>query len=113
MSNVEPDTTHAAGIPRRRFASGTLDSASHILGSISAGVLVAGLVGPYIAALSHPGMASNSILEVAVTAILFAVISGLGAVMLRGLSHALAYDPPQSTRATKRLPVPKPPLKAV
>jgi hypothetical protein len=113
MSQAEPHPTHAASKSRSRFASGALESASDILGSASAGVLVAGLVGPYIAALSNPGMASKSILEVTVTAILFAVTAGLGAVMLRGLSYALAHDPPELKHAAKQRTAAEPPVETV
>lgn len=115
MSHAEPHPTHDAGElkARSRFASGALESASHILGSASAGILVAGLVGPYIAALSSPGMGSKSILEVAVTAIVFAVTAGLGAVVLRGLSHALAHDPRKPKRAARRRSTVEPPAEPV
>ncbi len=109
MSDPPSNPTPAADVPRRRFASGALDSASHILGSASAGVLVAGLVGPYIAALSHQGMAATSILDVAITALLFSVTAGLGALMLRGLSFALAQPPLRRSPRPGSGPFPNPP----
>jgi hypothetical protein len=86
---------------RGKFAGGALESASHILGSASAGVFVAGLVGPYIAALdSARGMPPRTILAVAVIALAFSITAGIGAVVLRGLGHCASHDPltPQRPR---------------
>ena len=81
------------GAPRRRFASGALESASHILGSTSAGVFVAGLVGPYVAAMSEPkGMTPPIVMTIAALALVFSVTAGVGAVILRGLGHSLAHQ---------------------
>src|SRR5208282_6583551 len=78
---------------RNKFAGGALESASHILGSTSAGIFVAGLVGPYIAALdSSRGMPSKTILGVAAIALVFSVMAGVGAIVLRGLGHCAAHD---------------------
>ena len=78
---------------RGKFAGGALESASHILGSASAGIFVAGLVGPYIAALSSPhGMSSMTILSVSAIALVLSVTAGAGAIMLRGLGHCAAHE---------------------
>lgn len=93
-----------AGARRGAFAAGALQSASHILGSASAGVLVAGLVGPYIAALDRPsGMPSMAVLGIAGIAIAFSIAAGLGAVLLRGLAHCAAHPVSQAARGTDKV----------
>jgi len=78
---------------RGKFAGGALESASHILGSASAGIFVAGLVGPYIAALSSPrGMSSMAVLGVSAIALVLSVTAGVGAIILRGLGHCAAHE---------------------
>ena len=77
---------------RIKFTGGALESASHILGSASASVLVAGLIGPYIAALSAPGMAPKALLGVSLLALLFSVISGIGALVLRGMGRCIDHE---------------------
>jgi hypothetical protein len=77
---------------RGHFAGGALESAAHILGSTSASIFVAGLVGPYIAALSAPrGMSPQVIFGVSALALLLSVTAGAGAVVLRGLAHCAPH----------------------
>jgi hypothetical protein len=89
------DDPHAAGQGLRdKFAGGALESASHILGSASAGIFAVGLIGPYIAALDEPpGMSPRTILSAAVIALSFSVLAGVGAIVLRGLGRCAGHFP--------------------
>lgn len=78
---------------RRKFAAGALEQAAHILGATAASVLVAGLVGPYIAALAGPTHApGGQFVEVAVLALTIAFGAAIAAIVLRGLSRAANDD---------------------
>lgn len=99
MTQREPDDG-ADAMLRHKFAGGALESASHILGSSSAGVFVAGLIGPYVAALDHPpGMSSGLVLGAAAICLGFSMVAGLGAMTLRGLGRCAAHGPRRSPPA--------------
>ena len=89
---------------RRKFVGGVLEGAAQILGSMSGSVLVAGLVGPYLAALTGASKVSPStLLEVAAVALAFAMVSGLGALLLRGLSRCVDDELAIATLLRKRV----------
>lgn len=76
------------------FARGALESAAHILGSTSASVFAAGLVLPYIAAIGGPkGMDGRALFAISALALVFSMLVGLGAVLLRGLAHCAPHGP--------------------
>lgn len=78
---------------RRKFTAGALEQAAQILGATAASVLVAGLVGPYIAAFA--GMTHSSgrqFVEVAILALTIAFGAAVGAIVLRGLARAANDD---------------------
>lgn len=91
MTAAGPEDAVARG--RRKFAAGALEQAAHILGATSASVLVAGLVGPYIAALSGSSHVSQATLgEVAMIALSIAFVTAAAAIVLRGLSRRANDD---------------------
>jgi hypothetical protein len=91
VSPAEGEDPAARG--RRKFAAGALEQAAHILGATSASVLVAGLVGPYIAALSGASHVSQATLgEVAGVALSIALFTAAAAIVLRGLSRRANDD---------------------
>lgn len=70
-----------------------LEEGSQILGSTAASVLVAGLVVPYIAALSgRMRMAGDALIEVAVSALAVSFVAALAAMALRGLARVASDD---------------------
>jgi hypothetical protein len=74
------------------FARGALESAAHILGSTSASVFAAGLVLPYIAAIGGAkGMNGREVFAISALAVAFSMLTGLGAVVLRGLAHCAPH----------------------
>jgi hypothetical protein len=74
------------------FARGALESGAHILGSASASVFAAGLVLPYIAAIGGPkNMDGRELFAISALAVVFSMLTGLGAVMLRGLAHCAPH----------------------
>jgi hypothetical protein len=78
---------------RRRFVAGALEQAAQILGAMSASVLVAGLIGPYIAALARsPGYSPEAVVATAVIALTIALLAAVGAMVLRGLSRRADDD---------------------
>ena len=99
----EPDTpleaglaaAHAARAPvglRAHFAGGALESAADILGATSAAVFAAGLVLPYIAAVGAPKMMGGATLfAISALALVFAMLVGLGAVVLKGLARCAPH----------------------
>jgi hypothetical protein len=87
---AEPDRLALGG----HFARGALESAAHILGSTSASVFAAGLVLPYIAAMGGPKtMDGRELFAISALALLFSMLVGLGAVVLRGLAHCAPHGP--------------------
>jgi len=99
-SEPEAPAEMLAAAPRRpalqgHFARGALESAAHILGSASASVFAAGLVLPYIAAVSGPkAMDGRELFAISALALVFSMLVGLGAVVLRGLAHCAPHGLP-------------------
>lgn len=78
---------------RRKFVAGALEQAGQILGAMSASVLVAGLIGPYIAALAgSPGYSPEAVVATAALALTIALLTAVGAMVLRGLSRRADED---------------------
>ena len=78
---------------KRKFAVGALEQAAQILGAMSAGVLVAGLIGPYFAAFAGSGGYSpETVLSTAAIALAVAFSAAVGAMVLRGWSRRADDD---------------------
>lgn len=89
ISKAEPQSARQ----RRKFVAGALEQAAQILGAVAASVLVVGLVGPYIAALTGASQVSSATLgEVAGLALAIAGASAVTAIVLRGLSRRANDD---------------------
>jgi hypothetical protein len=84
-----PPTRPALGA---HFAGGALESAADILGATSAAVFAAGLVLPYIAAVSAPKMMDGrALFAISALALAFSMFVGFGAVVLKGLAHCAPH----------------------
>lgn len=78
---------------RRKFICGALEQAAAILGAVAASVLAVGLVGPYIAAVTGSSHVSPSVLvNVATSALVFALGAAVGSMALRGLARRVEDD---------------------
>jgi len=95
---TEPEVPWAKAMDGRpvlhgHFAGGALESASHILGSASASVFAAGLVLPFVAAMGAPhSMDGREVFAISALALLFSMLTGVGAVLLRGLAHCAPHN---------------------
>ncbi len=73
---------------RRKFASGALDQAASILGSMSSSVFVLGLIVPYFAAFSGVSMMrASALLTEAMSALALSLATTVAAVTLKGLAR--------------------------
>ena len=78
---------------RRKFVFGVLEQLSNILGTMSASVLVVGLIVPTLAVVSGTGMVSGAALgQVAGLVFGFSLLCGTTAVVVRGLARAIDDD---------------------
>jgi hypothetical protein len=102
-SPAQSETTTVGPALAGQFARGALESAAHILGSASASVFAAGLVLPYIAAMGGPkSMDGGALLAISTLALVFSMLVGLGAVVLRGLAHCAPHSFSRRTPAITR-----------
>jgi hypothetical protein len=101
--SAQARTTNMGPALAGQFARGALESAAHILGSASASVFAAGLVLPYIAAMGGPkGMDGAALFAISTLALVFSMLVGLGAVVLRGLAHCAPHGFARRTPAITR-----------
>ena len=78
---------------RRKFAGGFLEQAGNILGAVAWSVLAVGLIGPYIAAITGSSHVPAPVLvNVAMSAFAFAVVTAGASMTLRGLARRADDD---------------------
>ncbi|MBV8972447.1 MAG: hypothetical protein JO290_09180 [Sphingomonadaceae bacterium] len=78
---------------RRKFVFGVLEQLSNILGTMSASVLVVGLIVPTLAAFAGTSMvASVALRQVAGLVVGFSLLCGVTAATVRGLARAIDDD---------------------